>query len=239
MINKVTFSCLSILLVTLFLTSCASVPIENRIDHLPMYGQPEIPRPEHLIKADEDFIKRAAAGFGGDRHQASMAWHSAAEKYMSEGNSYYAMRRYNQSWLLDPENYLPYWGFGRVMVDRDKIDEAIKYFETANALINDPYQKSSLLSDTGSVYSYKAESIPSEKITERKYYFDLANQYFKNSTSDDPSYPVPWYRWAISLYEQGRYEDAWEKVNKALQLGAENLDVFLRELENKMPNPNQ
>ena len=214
MINKVIFSCLPILLVALLLTSCASVPNEKRIDNLPMYGQPEIPRLEYMQKADEDFIRRAAAGFGGDRHKASIAWHTQAEKFMAEGNVHYAMRRYNQSWLLDPENYLPYWGFGRVMVDRDKIDEAIKYFETANALFNDPYQKSSLFSDTGSVYSYKAESIPSEKITERKYYFDLANQYFKNSTLDDPSYPIPWYRWAFSLYEQGRYEDAWKKLTR-------------------------
>jgi hypothetical protein len=45
----------------------------NRIDNIPMYGQPEIPRPDFLKKADEDFIKQAVAGLGS-REKASEAW---------------------------------------------------------------------------------------------------------------------------------------------------------------------
>jgi hypothetical protein len=65
-----------------------------------MYGQPEIPRPDFLKKADEVFIKQAVAGLGS-REKASEAWWLEGEKYMAQGNLDFAMRRYNQSWLLN------------------------------------------------------------------------------------------------------------------------------------------
>jgi len=46
---------------------------------------------------------------------------------MSEGNLDYAMRRYNQSWLLNPNNYQPYWGFGRILLQQ--IDELVALAE--------------------------------------------------------------------------------------------------------------
>jgi len=113
------------------ISGCATGPAEQRIDNIPMYGQPNIPRPDVLKKADEDFIKQASSSFGGNREAASKAWFVEADKFMSQGNLDYTMRRYNQSWLLNPNSYQPYWGFGRVMLERDKMDEAIGYLEKA------------------------------------------------------------------------------------------------------------
>lgn len=91
------------------LSGCATGSSEQRIDNIAMYGQPEIARPDFLKKADEDFIKQATSGFGS-REAASKAWFAEAEKFMSQRNLDFAMRRYNQSWLLNPNNYQPYWG---------------------------------------------------------------------------------------------------------------------------------
>src|SRR5215470_10767765 len=44
-------------------SGCATIPDEQRIDNIPMYGQPAIPRPDFAKRADETFIKEAAAGF--------------------------------------------------------------------------------------------------------------------------------------------------------------------------------
>ena len=96
------------------MNGCASPTGGQRIDNIPMYGQPEITRPDFLKKADEDFIAKASGGFGGDRKAASDAWIAQADKYMREENLDYAMRRYNQAWLLNPDSYKPYWGFARV-----------------------------------------------------------------------------------------------------------------------------
>jgi tetratricopeptide (TPR) repeat protein len=202
-----------------------------------MYGQPNIPRPDLLKKADEDFIQHAASGFGGSREAASRAWFAEAERYMNQGNLDYAMRRYNQSWLLNPNNYQPYWGFGRVMLVRGKTDESVDYFERAIDLCNDPYQKVALLSDTGTAYSYKAESIASGMALEKARYFSAANQRFAESTERDPAYGTAWYRWSQSLYREGKYAEAWEKLKRSRSLNVSISNAYVRDLSQKMPEP--
>jgi Tfp pilus assembly protein PilF len=221
---------------TLLLASCATTPSEPRVDNLPMYGQPTIPRPEALKKGDEEFIKQAAVSLGS-REAASKAWNTQAEEFMSKGDLDYAMRRYNQSWLLNPDNYQPYWGFGRVLLERDKLDESILYFEKAKQLINDPYQKVALLSDAGIAYSFKANSFSADRADERARYFKLANQHFMESTRLDSKYTNAWERWANSLYREGKYAESWEKVKKARSLGAKVSSSFIKNLENKMSEP--
>jgi len=223
---------------TLLLSSCAlPVPNSQRIDDKPMYGQPEIPRPGYMQKIDEVFINEAISGFGGDRNEASIAWAAVAEDFFRKGNLHYAMRRYNQAWLLDPENYLAYWGFGQVALARDEFDSSIKYLEKAKKLINDTYQEPALLSDTGSAYLYKAMSISVENSVEREKYFALAYENFEKSTKLDPNYPHSWKRWGYALYDEGKYLDAWEKINKAQSLGEQVSEKFLSHLSSKMPNP--
>jgi tetratricopeptide (TPR) repeat protein len=163
------------LAMTLMLASCATSLGEQSADNLPMYGQPAISRPDTLKKADDEFIRQAAASIGS-REAASKAWNTQAEEFMRKGDLNYAMRRYNQSWLLNPDNYQPYWGFGRVVLERDQLDEAILYFEKAKKLINDPYQKVALLTDTGIAYSFKAASLSTDNANDRAHYFRLANQ---------------------------------------------------------------
>jgi tetratricopeptide (TPR) repeat protein len=189
-----------------------------------MYGQPATPRPEVLQKADEDFIEKASAGFGGSRETASKAWFAEGDRFLRELNLDYAMRRYNQSWLLNPNNYQPYWGFGRVMVQTDRFDEAIQYFETAKKLCDDSYQKVALLSDAGVAYSFAGN-------------FQLANESFQASTALDPKYANAWLRWSQSLYREGKYAEAWSKVKHARSLGGKVPEAFLRDLTQKMPEP--
>ncbi len=201
----------------------------TRIDNVPMYGQPGTQRPDFLKKADEEFIARASEEFGS-REEASKVWWLQGERYMSEGNLDYAMRRYNQSWLLDPNNYQPYWGFARVSLEKNKLDQAIEFLEKAESLIDDPYQKVALLADMGSAYTYKAADDPS--------YFAKANQKFEESAALDPTYPNVWRRWAFSLLEQGDYQRAWEKVERARSLNARPFpSAFISALREKAPRP--
>ncbi len=218
------------------LSGCASGG-GTRIDNIPMYGQPGIERPEFLKKADAEFIEKAVSGFGS-RENASKAWWSEGERHMSDGNLDYAMRRYNQSWLLNPENYQPYWGFGRVMDATDQYEEAFKYFKRANELINDLFQKPALLTDTAVVYHNKANSLAASQKQDRQKYFDLANRYFEESTKADPTYPKAWLRWAQSLYYQENYAASWSKIKKARELDSSTIPAkFLSDLSSKLPEP--
>lgn len=220
------------------LSGCITMPSGGtRIDNVPMYGQPEIERPEALKRADEEFIRQASAGFGG-REKASIAWWREGDKYMAQGNLDYAMRRYNQSWLLNPNGFSAYWGFGRVMLEHGRLDDSIKYLERAVQLVDDPYQKVALFADTATAYSVKADRTGADNPQERGRYFALANQYFTESTKLDPGYPNSWRSWARSLYFEGRYADAWDRVKMARSRGAPEFPPqFIRALEEKMPQP--
>ncbi len=213
------------------LVSC--VPAGQRIDNIPMYGQPTIPREERLRIAEETFIKTATASYGS-REAASKAWFSQGQEFTNQGDLDYAMRRYNQSWLLNPQNYEPYWGFGRVMVAQAKYDQAIEYFEKAKTLIDDEYQKVALLSDTGVAYSAKASTLKDSEPNEAARYFTVANEYYQKSTTLDPNYSNSWLNWGWSLFYEGRYEEAWEKAEKAHSLGAPS-DILMKTLIQKMP----
>ena len=213
-----------IALIALVIAGCATAPTVPRIDNVPMYGQPATPRPESLRQADEDFIKKAAAGFGGSREDASKSWYAEGDRFLRELNVDYAMRRYNQSWLLNPNNYQPYWGFARVLTQTDRFSEAIQHFETAKKLCDDNYQKVALLSDTGVAYSFAGN-------------FQLANQQFRESTALDPKYANAWLRWSQSLYREGNYADAWSKLKEARSLGGSIPEAFLRDLSQRMAEP--
>jgi tetratricopeptide (TPR) repeat protein len=192
-----------------------------------MYGQPGIDRPAYLKEADEEFIKTAVDDTGS-RKKASKAWSFKGEKLFFQHQLDLAMQKYNQSWLLNPDNYQPYWGFARIMLQKNKIDEGIKYLEMAEQLIDNDYQKVALLSDLGTAYSYKGGQNPD--------YFSKANSKFSESIKLDPSYPNSWGRWAVSLYRQGKYKDAWAKVKKAQSLNARPFSPdFLAALKKKLP----
>lgn len=222
-------------LLAILLHGCVSTG-GTRIDNVPMYGQPDTVRPDFLKKADENFIKEAVAGFNGSREEASKAWAKVANDFFNEGNLDYAVRRYNQSWLLNEKNYQPYWGFGQVMIVQGNVDEAIKFYEKAKTLINDEYQKPALYTDLGLAYSFKARSF-TDNLQSRNSYFELANKYFEESAELDSTYPIVWEGWANSLYHEKKFAESWEKVKKADKMGNPVHPKFRESLSKEMPEP--
>jgi hypothetical protein len=94
-----------------------------------------------------------------------------------------------------------------------------------------------LVSDIGMVYSQKAFYTSVENPKERTQWFALANKSFEESIRMDASYPNSWRGWARSLYLEGRYSEAWQKVKKAQELGATLPPSFIKSLAEKMPAP--
>lgn len=77
--------------------------------------------PEQLA-LDKDFVDSFAAR-GLSRRQGSNEAAAIGWQYMRRRDIPTAIKRFNQAWLLDPENYEPYWGFATVIMDRDKDPE--------------------------------------------------------------------------------------------------------------------
>jgi len=218
------------------LSGCASSPAGPRSYNIPMYGQPAVQRPDFARKADEDFIRDATAAVG-DRKKAGIVWANQAENFMNAGNLDFAMRRYNQSWLLDPDSYRPYWGFARVLTQQSKFEEALPFMERAKKLVDDPYQKVAVLSDTGNICALLADKNKGNP-AKRAEYSALANEHYEQSVALDPKYPNSWAWWAWHSYNEGKYPEAWTKVKRARELGWTRFsESFLRDLSAKMPEP--
>ncbi len=214
----------------------ASQPDTVRVDNLPMYGQPDIKRPDHLKQLDEHFIVNATKAFGS-REKASLNWYGQGEEFMNRGNADMAMRRYNQSWLLNPESFLPYWGFGRALLARKDCEGAIRQFARARELVKAEPRKMALLSDSGVAYGYCATITPPWQPELRKKHYENANRLFDESTRLDPAHAVAWYRWSQVLLQQGRAQEAWEKVRRAQSGGYPVPDDYLARLRKRMPQP--
>jgi tetratricopeptide (TPR) repeat protein len=202
---------------------------------LPMYGQPGIVRPDDLKKADAVFARQATTEYGSPG-AASRVW--AAQGWVSLRNAKpeLALQKFNQAWLLNSQNYQVFWGFGAVLSEQGRLAEAIEQLEVANQLIDEPAQKVALLFDLGSVYSELAARLPEDKQLDRAQYFVKANQCFAESLGIDPKYAPSWKEWAVSLYRQERYSEAWIKAKRAIELKAEPFPAgFIDDLRKKNP----
>ena len=207
-------------------------------DTLPMYGQPKIPRPDNFKKTDEAFIRDSTLRYGG-RQAASNTLATQGWAAVRTRENDLAMRRFNQAWLLNPKNYSAFWGFGAVLSQKGKLAEALEQLETARLLIEDPTQRVALLCDLGTVHSAYAARLPADRQLERAQHFVLANSRFTESLENDPNFAASWREWAMSLYDQERYSEAWLRVKKARELQAEPFPPeFLKKLSEKMPEPN-
>jgi tetratricopeptide (TPR) repeat protein len=208
-------------------------------DTLPMFGQPKIARSDSQKQADEAFIRDNALRYK-TRQAASSAFASQGWTAIRAKQLDAAMLRFNHAWLLNPKNYNVFWGFGAVLSERGKLMEAIEHLETARELIDDPVQRPALLADLGNVHSEYASRLSPDKQLERAHHFVMANSRFTESLENDPKFASGWREWAISLYDQERYSEAWIKAKRARELKAEPFTPeFLKKLSAKMPEPKQ
>lgn len=206
-------------------------------DRLPMFGQPKVARSAAQKQADEAFIRdntlRYKSRQAASSAFAAQGWTAVRAKQLDA-----AMLRFNHAWLLNPKNYSAFWGFSAILSERGRLLEAIEHLETAREMIDDPTQRPALLADLGNVHSEYAARLSSDKQLERAQHFVMANSRFTESLENDPKFASGWREWAISLYDQERYSEAWVKAKRARELKADPFPAeFLKKLSAKMPEP--
>jgi tetratricopeptide (TPR) repeat protein len=204
------------------------------------HGDATVARPsdsasdEQLNNSDEAFIKDGVAEFG-DRRAASRALALQGWVSMRESKIDLALQRFRESRLLDPKNYQAYWGYGAVLSEEGRLSEAIEQLEIARELIGGSGDELSLLSDMGALYSQYAARLAKDRELERARGFIAANQCFAESLEMDHNYARSWREWAISLYDQQRFSEAWIKAQRAIELKADPFPRgFLNALQEKV-----
>lgn len=117
------------------------------LNQIPMYGNVE--KTPEMKRADEEFfsdiLKTGVSREKAAVHLVKRGWEALARK-----DPRTAIKKFNQSWLLDPKNGGAYWGFAMVLHVRDKdTSGATEMFERARELLP---KNARLLSDYGTFF---------------------------------------------------------------------------------------
>lgn len=243
--NRKFRSILMLILSTIGLMSCAPPQhikeIWNNkykpINTLPMYGAPYTTKTDAQIKADAQFIKTVTEN-SGSREKAAKefaAWGWAEKRKGKNKNS---ISRFNQSWLLDPKYYQPYWGFGAVFLAEGKPKKASEFFEKALSLIDEEKEKPRLQVDAARAYAWLASEIKKTDSINSEMLYKKANALIDKALNSDPKYGSAYSMGGIISYDQGDYKRAWEIVKRSRDTGSYKFDSkFIEKLSKVMPEP--
>jgi len=123
--HKRFFSYLSLLFFAFLVISCSKT---NEIpkNEIPMYGN--VPRTPYEKKADDEFIQ-SELKLNGTKKIAfqkvfELGWH-----FFFKGDYAQAMRRFNQCWLLDPDEPRIFNAYGAIAEKQGKLTEAIYWYQ--------------------------------------------------------------------------------------------------------------
>ncbi|MDR4464748.1 MAG: hypothetical protein MRJ66_10840 [Nitrospira sp.] len=208
-------------------------PRGSGIDQVPMYGGMDRQSVPQLKQADEQLIDGTAKEFGS-REKASEAFVDQGIRYYKADNYAAAMRRFNQAWLLNPNNPDVFWGFGMVFHDEGNVCEAKNMIDRAISL---KLSKPVALADAGRIYTLCGVSSQSLDSATKQQYFTTSEDLYKKASEASPSNDYIHGLWATAYYWRGDYIRSWEMVAKARSLGFVFPGQFLNLLRQKMPEP--
>lgn len=211
------------------LLSCA---LAQPIDQLPMYGGADRAGDAQLKAGDDRLIAETTKHYG-TREKASAAFVSNGFAYYNRDDLVAAMRRFNQAWLLDPDNPEAYWGFGAVLHDKGKNCEAMAQFQ--KALSFGRYIKG-MNPDAARVITLCAIGEKTSE-EERSKLFVQADALYADALAKDPNKGYVYASMATAHYWRGQYSQAWAAVKLARSNGAALPEDFLALLREKMPEP--
>lgn len=195
---------------------------------LPMYGA--APKNEAQQAADDRFLAASDQQYKGDRKKAAQDVAMRGWQSLRRGNPRDAMRRFNQSWLLDSSNGSALWGMGAVQGSAGKTGEALKLFQKA---------EQSLANDIDFSVDYARALGMAGAETKDAVLLQQAFGRFARIHEMAPQNTLNLQNWAITLFDIGNYAEAWKKIQlaEATPRRSELDSSFIAALQEKMPRP--
>ena len=219
-------------------TSCATQGPSSGgtpIDQVPMYGGMDRSANPTLKAADDKLIQDTTQHYG-TREKASMSFANTAFNYYRQGNVDFAMRRFNQAWLMNPNNPEIYWGFASVLHDHGNYCEGLKLLELG---LSKGHIQKGYMPDHAVLYAACALHGAGISPEQKSEYIRKSTEIF-NSAELDTDVPKPYlyFQWARTNYALEQYASAWEKVHEYRKHTKEPFDAtLLSRLSAKMPEP--
>lgn len=221
-------------------TSCAAAPMKiesggTPIDQVPMYGGMDRTSIPELRAGDEKLIQDTTKAYGS-RAAASTAFANNAFTYYKQDKLDLAMRRFNQAWLLNPDNPEPYWGFASILHDQGKYCEGVKLLELGAS--KGPLQKAHI-PDLAVLYAACARHGQGLQPQERLDLLRKSTETFQKGEGDpEVAKPYLYFQWTRAHHALGEYTAAWEKVREYRKHTSEPFDPrLIKTLSEKLPEP--
>lgn len=216
------------------INGCGNTPINE----LPMYGG--IKRTPAEIESDNKLIETVTKN--QTRQEASREAARLGWEYYHESDLKTAMKRFNQAWLLDPENPYAYWGFGLILAEKaqkkasvEMIDQAVQMLERTAELLP---QNSRVFTDLALSYSEKGlyernyshehpgvkrlKPVEQRNNKDGQGSFNRANDLFSQARQIKPDFGRLYYFWAVCLNYEEKNKEALSKIEEAKKF---NFDV--------------
>lgn len=225
-----------VLVALLGLLSTGALAQPRHLDpgEIPMYGGLDRQADPILKGADDALIEGTTKEFG-TREVASQKFVDQGFRYYFQDDLSTAMRRFNQAWLLNPENPDAFYGFVAVLSDREEFCEARELIEKAFEL--GLRRKAEELADAGRVYALCAVQNKALSDENRAAYVKRSSEYYTEALQVQPGSAYVYGSWASASYWLGDYANAWRYVKLQRQSGGEPPKKFLKMLKAKMREP--
>jgi tetratricopeptide (TPR) repeat protein len=189
-----------------------------------------LPKADWQKAADEKFISGMDEDYHGDRKKASDDMAARGWQYLRTGDHSDAMRRFNQSWLLNNDSGTALWGMAAIEADAGKFDESLKLFAEAEKFVGGEINFSVDYANAVAVAGVKRRNkgLLDDAFSRFERIYQIAPQNARNLKN-----------WATTLFSLKRYTEAWAKVKlaEALPNGGGLDPRFLAALQSRMPRP--
>jgi tetratricopeptide (TPR) repeat protein len=176
---------------------------------LPKYGKAE-KTPEQK-KADKELIDAYVAQ-AGSRSKGSELLIRLGFNYLYKGDLRTAMYRFNQAWLLDPQNPNVNWGFGAVYFLLGDFPKALEQYDEG---LKADENNSNILTDKATIYMTRYMDSNNEKD------YNQALSLFKKSYSVNPTYQNTLFKISVCYFLKKDCDNAWKYYDECQILGGE------------------
>jgi len=214
----------------LFFTNSSFANADSSL--LPMYGGEDRKNNVEILKKDNEFIVKSTRSYSSREHAAEGYVERGFEMY-SQNNFDKAMQRFNQAWLLNPDNAYIYLGYGLLYNNEKKPCMAVTMFMQAH---KKGLEESGFISD----YAYTTTNCALSKETQlQKELFNDANDLHEQS-SHSPIKALQAYAyhlWAKSYFLQNDFSNSQKMLETSKNLGGNTDAQFEQSLKEKLMEP--
>ncbi len=180
---------------------------KTNIRLLPKYGN--APKTDEQKESDQELIDKYVAQ-EGTRLKGSELLVKLGFDYLYKRDFKTAMYRFNQAWLLDPENPNVFWGFGAIYFSFGDVENAIRQYDEG-LLLNG--NNSNILTDKATIYMTKYMRSQSEED------YSDALTLFKKSYRNDPKNQNTLFKLSVCYFLKKDCENALKYYKECKELG--------------------